>query len=109
MITIEHHPEKPDKYLMTFKPTGFTLVIDEEEHQAIINYGRPKITLHPMSEEPKFDDAHIWLIRQTGEFKLYRVFFWQGSWESAKHYCSEYEGWLYESELSQLIKDNTAP
>ena len=124
MITIEHHPEKPDKYLLILP--AITLVIDEEEHQAIIDYGIPKIKLHPMSEEPerRSDYYHFYIIYEDGreekctrskgdsKFCFYTSYGqYQYTWSeliSSLSDCERIDGWLYESELSRLIKNNTA-
>ena len=129
MITIEHHPEKPNKYLMTFKPTGFTLVISEGEHQAIIDYGRPKLKLHPMSEEPVIpnnsksvfiytipvgNDDDYSCIKYLGDGKfiytVHDIFLSQNfdrDWKEELLDNKSQKGWVYSHELSQLIKNNT--
>ena len=107
MITIEHHPTDPDKYLMIFAPSNFTLTISEKEHQAILDYGRPEIKLHPMSEEPK---KHGFIFLYSENFGTKEAYYndFCGEWEVIiKSHPSK--GWLYPNEVSQLIKNNTAP
>ena len=74
-----------------------------------------KIKLHPMSEKPSRGAERIYEISELYEpwrESVYMIQAYHGGWERyairAEHKFKKI-GWLYESELSQLIKNNTAP
>ena len=76
---------------------------------------RVQIKLHPMSEEPKQGTEYFYEISESHILwreSMFMIKAYYGGWEryasNAKHKFKKI-GWLYDHELSQLIKDNTAP